>query len=421
MAHRPRVTTGTGRVAPRRERGRLPLLVHYRLTPWWLKILAIFVLSRLVTTIMMVALARAQGPNPWTGGAPGYFDYANLWDGRWYQIVAEFGYPRALPLTADGHVDQNAWAFMPGYPAVVRGAMFVTGLPWQVAAVLVSLAFGLAAALMLYRLLRLKLDQSTSMFAVVLFCVAPTAPLLQVAYAESMYLFLLTLALWLLLRRRYLTLIPVVAVMAFVRPSGLAFALALGLHIIHRWWVRARDPFPAAERVRAVAVTIVSGIAGLAWPAIAALATGSLTAYTDTELSWRAPYIGYLHLVPFSPWLQGARWWFADFLGASPWLGYLALALLIAIFALSLALPAVRRLGTTLRLWLVSYALYLLAVFFPQSSTFRLLMPMFPLLGAIASPRSRVYRVVLVVVSVLLQLGWLLVCWGIDGADWSPP
>ena len=43
--------------------------------------------------------------------------------------------------------------------------------------------------------------------------------------------------------------------------------------------------------------------------------------------------------------------------------------------------PAVKRLGVDLRFWVASYALYLLAVFFPQSSTFRLLMPMFPLLG----------------------------------------
>ena len=43
--------------------------------------------------------------------------------------------------------------------------------------------------------------------------------------------------------------------------------------------------------------------------------------------------------------------------------------------------------GVDVRFWLASYALYLLAVFFPQSSTFRLLVPMFPLLGVVAQPR----------------------------------
>ena len=50
--------------------------------------------------------------------------------------------------------------------------------------------------------------------------------------------------------------------------------------------------------------------------------------------------------------------------------------------------PWVRRLGVDLRFWMLSYALYLLAVFFPQSSTFRLLVPLAPALGALAIPRS---------------------------------
>ena len=47
------------------------------------------------------------------------------------------------------------------------------------------------------------------------------------------------------------------------------------------------------------------------------------------------------------------------------------------------AARAVRRAASasTDRLWAASYALYLLAVFFPQSSVFRLLMPMAPLAG----------------------------------------
>ena len=48
-------------------------------------------------------------------------------------------------------------------------------------------------------------------------------------------------------------------------------------------------------------------------------------------------------------------------------------------------------------------------------------MPMFPLLGAVAQPRSRVYRIALVVFAVALQWGWLLIAWGVDGRDWSPP
>jgi hypothetical protein len=388
---------------------------------WWVRVLVVYAASRVVTTAFLLVLAGVQGPNPWTLAHPGLFDYSAIWDGRWYNIVSLAGYPAALPVT-DGHVTENAWAFMPAYPGLVNAVQFVTQLPWAVAAVLLSAAFGAGAALVFYRLMRrVRLSSSVSLFAVVLFCVSPVSPLFQLAYAESMYIFLLAVALLLLVERRYTLLFPVVLVMAFTRPSGLAFALALVFHVIHRWLNRRTDPFPSRERALSFALAVFSGIAGLAWPAIAGLATGDPTAYTDTELAWRSPYIGVTHLVPFTSWFQGANWWFGYMLGVPGWVGVVVLLILIALFAIALFSPAVKRLGVDLRFWIAAYALYLLAVFFPQSSTFRLLMPMFPLLGALALPRSRTYRSALVVLFLALQVGWLLVCWGVDGADWSPP
>lgn len=391
-------------------------------TLWWVRVLAVYVGARAVTTAIMLAFAAGEGKNAWTSASPDYFTFANIWDGRWYEIVAGFGYPAALPMSDGVHVSENAWAFMPGYPGVVDAVMFVTRLSWPYAAVLVSVLAGGGAALVFHRLLRrVGLDASTSLFAVVLFCVAPVSPLFQVAYAESLYLLLLVTALLLLVERRYGWLFPVVLAMAFTRPSGLAFALALGLHVVYRWVRRRSDPFPVRERVLSVALTLFSGLAGLAWPAIAAVATGSWTAYTDTELAWRAPYIGYKHLVPFAPWFQGADWWSSAMLGIPGWVGVMALVVIVALYAVLLFSPAVRRLGVDLRFWVAAYSLYLFAVFFPQSSTFRLLMPLFPLLGALALPRSRVYRAAMVVLFVALQAGWVAICWSIDGYDWSPP
>lgn len=405
------------RVSERPQKRILPLgvVVRWRLMPWWLRVIVVYAASRVVTTVLMLVLAGMQEANPWTGAHPAYAAFANIWDGRWYEIIAGYGYPSTLPLTDDGHIGENAWAFMPGYPALVRVLMEITGLQWSGLAVFVSVAFGLGAALLFHRVLRTRLDASTTLFAVTLFCFAPLSPMLQVGYAEAMYLFLLTLALLLLVRRRYWLLFPVVAVMALTRPSGLAFALALGLHVIHRWFTRARDPFPAREVVASVSVTIFTGLMGLAWPAAAWIATGSMTAYFDTELAWRAPYIGYQELIPFTAWFQSGAWWLG-----SP-VGYIVVAAVILGFGAALFLPSVRRLGVDLRFWVASYGLYLLAVFFPQSSTFRLLTPMFPLLGALAQPRSRLYRVALVVVFTALQWGWLYICWAYIGYDWSPP
>jgi len=391
-------------------------------TLWWVRVLAVYLASRAVTTVILLSFAAGEGKNAWTSASPDYFTFANIWDGRWYQIVAGFGYPNTLP-TSDGvHVTENAWAFMPGFPGVVDAVMFVTRLPWPPAAVLVSFLAGAGAALVFYRLMRrVGLAASQSLFAVVLFCVAPVSPLFQVAYAESLYILLLVTALLLLVERRYGWLFPVVLAMAFTRPSGLAFALALAMHVVYRWVRRRDDPFPPKERVLSVVLTGFSGLAGLAWPAIAAVATGSWTAYTDTELAWRAPYIGFTHLVPFAPWFQGAGWWASAMLGIPAWIGVAALVVLLAVFGILLFSPAVRRLGVDLRFWVVAYALYLLAVFFPQSSTFRLLLPLFPLLGALALPRNRFYRVGIVLLFIGLQVEWVAICWSIDGYDWSPP
>jgi hypothetical protein len=394
-----------------------PLHPHWR--QWWssssVTVLLIYVAARCATTIMLLVLASVQGKNPWTGAQPNYFDYASIWDGTWYKIIAYWGYPSQLPLGTDGHIQQNAWAFLPGYPFLIRGLTTVTGVPWEYLTVVVSLLFGAGAALVFYRLMRLTLPQGTAMFAVLLFCIAPVSPMFQVAYAESMYLFLLMVALYLLVRRRYAWLFPVVLVMSFTRPSGLAFALALGLHIVHRWWVRERDPFPTRDRVLAVALTAFSVVVGLLWTGIAWAVTGYSQAYTETELAWRAAYIGYGHLVPFASWIQGGNWWLGVPTGA------VVVVLLVVAFALFMFTRGVRRIQVDLRFWVIAYAVYLLAVFFPQSSVFRLLMPLFPLLGVVALPKSRVYRVAIVIVFLAAQWCWLLLCWGVDGSDWTPP
>ena len=400
--------------------GRVALRVRYRLTPWWLKVLVIFVLSRVITTAIMLSFASRQQANAWTGPNPDYFDFASIWDGHWYYIIAVVGYPSDLPLTADGHVGESAWAFMPGYPALARLLMLVTGIDFPVIGVVLSVAFALGAALMFYRLMHLVLPGSAALFAVVLFCVAPLSPILQVAYAESMHLFLLVVALYLLLRRQYWVLLPVLAVMSLTRPSGLAFALTLLLHVIHRWWTRRSDPFPPHERVAAIVAGLFSAFMGIAWLLVAWAITGSSTAYTDTELAWRSAYIGYRDLVPFSPWLQGAEFW-------GPWFGIpvpllvALLGILVVGFFAALFTPGARRIGTDLRFWIASYALYLLAVFFPQSSTFRLLVPLFPALGIVAQPKSPVYRVVIVALCIVGQVAWVNIGWWVDGYDWTPP
>jgi hypothetical protein len=218
-----------------------------------------------------------------------------------------------------------------------------------------------------------------------------------------------------LVRRQYLAMLPVVLVMSFTRPGALPLALAIGLHGLLRWWHRYDDPFPPRERVRVAVSAGVTALFGVAWLVVAGAVTGVPEAYTETELAWRAPYVGRGPLVPFTPWVEGANWWFP---GGS---GIVLLVVTVIAFAALLLSPWARRTSVDLRLWGVAYALYLLAVFFPQSSTWRLLMPLFPLLGVLAVPRSKVYRALLVGVFLAAQWVWLYYCWWVNGYDWTPP
>ncbi len=363
----------------------------------------------------MLVSARSQIRTRWAPASPSYLQYATFWDAGWYRDIATFGYPTVLPVDAAGHVQSNPWAFLPVYPAIVRAIQDATGAPFDVTAGAVSVLAGGGAVLVLHRLLSRVLSPSSTLTAVVIVCVAPVSPLFQIAYAESLQTLLLLTALLLLVERRYVLLAPVVVVMAFTRPLGLAFALALVLHGAHRIATARRDPFPPAERARLVLATTSAVAAGAAWPVIAWIRTGSFTAYTDTELSWRAAYVGYRHLVPFEAWFDAGDFWIGGMAGA------IAVLLAVAAFVLILLRPSVRALGPDLRIWIASYGLYLFAVFFPQSSVFRLLLPMIPLAGALAVPRSRAYRVAVVVAMVVGQWIWIDVFWRATAGDWTPP
>jgi hypothetical protein len=400
------------------ERHRAPMtwLARYQLAPWWVKVLVIFILSRVVTTVILLVFAQLQQANYWTGAHPDYFSFAGIWDGTWYRIVGTSGYPPVLSFDASHHLAQNAWAFLPAYPFLVAALAPITGLSFNVVGVLVSVGFAAGAALMFYRLIERQLGASTALFSVVLFCVAPLSPIFQVVYAESMQVFFLMCALYFLGQRRYYLMLPFVAVMSLTRPSGLPFALAMGLHVIYRRVQRDRDPFPVREIVASISATIVSLLLGYAWPFLAGIATGIPNAYTDTELSWRASYIGWGPLVPFASWIQGANWW----IPSRP-LGVVMLVVAVVLFVWLMFTPFVKRLGVDLRLWTASWVIYLLAVFFPQSSVFRLFIPAFPLLGAAAVPRPLAYRIGIVLLFVAGQVGWVYIAFWSNGYDWTPP
>jgi hypothetical protein len=85
----------------------------------------------------------------------------------------------------------------------------------------------------------------------------------------------------------------------------------------------------------------------------------------------------------------------------------------------------VRRVGLEMQLWCGAYIAYLLAFLYPQTSTFRMMLPLVPLaLAAAGLSRSRAYRWTALVMFVLLQIVWVVWLWVWfplpSGGDWAP-
>ncbi|WP_417563667.1 hypothetical protein [Microbacterium sp.] len=395
--------------------------------PGWLRlpalvrIVIVYLAARVITTGFFWGAAQLSTVGSRFGPHPSVGSLLMGWDAQWYWFIAVHGYPTTLPTDDSGAVTQNQWAFMPVYPYLAR-LFGGEGAGWQPAAIGISLVAGLLACIVLYLLLRERLDQDAATWAIVFFACAPLAAIFQIGYAESLFLLWLFLALWCTQRRRYGWLYPLVLLMAFTRPGVLAFALFLALHGVHRWFARHRERLRAGEVVHIVALGLLSAAAGFAWPVIAGLATGVPDAYMQTELSWRRGWIaGDGGFAPFEAFWQAAGFWFRTW-GLGEVTGFIALIVVVVALALVLVFgPRVRRLGPEIRLWSASYLMYLMAVFFPQSSVFRLLVPLSPLWGAAAVPRSRAWRFGVLAGCLAGQWWWIYNMYGLGYTYWQIP
>jgi hypothetical protein len=383
----------------------------------------VYALSRALSTLLAGALFVVATANHWRFASPrahpSLVTFLSSWDSSAYRTIAEHGYPVSLPTDAGGHVLPNPWAFLPVYPGIVRSLTTILGLDdvtngYYTVAVVASTLFGAGAVLMLSALLRRRVPDRRALLAVTLFCVGPMGFLLQAAYAESAFLFFLFAALWCLLTRRYVLLIPFAVVAAFTRPGVLALALTLGVHFVVR--LRERrilgSPFPRRDGIAIAAGALVTAAAGLAWPVVATAVTGRPGAYLDTELAFWVGFVGRRHFAPLTPWFAMAT----TYLGPA---GVALVLLVIAAGAFWLTRRGTRALGHEIVGFTASYWLYLVAVFLPQQSLVRLLMPVAPILGSpvfwgpasAGAEGSRRRRILLVAAAVLLQCVALVLLW----------
>ena len=75
----------------------LPLRPRGVFVAW---VLAVYAMARVVTTTILLIVMQHQVPSGMTGGDDvpvSYFPFTALWDGQWYQTVAQHGYPSSCP------------------------------------------------------------------------------------------------------------------------------------------------------------------------------------------------------------------------------------------------------------------------------------------------------------------------------------
>jgi hypothetical protein len=391
--------------------------------PWWLQVAVLYAAARLVSACIFMAAALHQGPNPWFPAVPDYWNFINIWDARWYGRIITDGYPSTLPTDAAGNVQENTWAFYPLFPALGRALAGLTGVSPAAALTVVAMLSGLGAALAVYCLFRHKASHAAALWGVAFFATFPVSAILQVPYAEPLTIFLLAAALLLVMRRHYFLAMPVVLLLCLSRPVGVPFAAMVGLLFLWRLVERGREKprrekqpgtHSLGELASLAGLTFVCGASALLWPAAAWAATGDIEAYTKTETVWRGH-----NLVPFKPWFDTG----VDLFG--PVLGIVAPFVFAGLFVFLLFSPPVVRLGVEMRLWCACYMGYLLLFLHPQTSTFRMLLPLFPLaLAAALLSRSKAYRGTVLTMFILLQIVWIVWLWAWaqlpGGGDYPP-
>jgi len=359
---------------------------------------------RAVSALLLLLASRDQVVMPdWTGPSVEYIDMTVLWDGSWYRHVAEHGYPVQLPIDpASGHVAQNAWAFYPLFPLLSRMLMGVTGLGFPAVASTLALLCGLGASILMARLLADRVGPAVALGAVAVWAAFPASVSLQLAYTESLAMFVLCGLLWAVMRRSWGVVAGLALVLGLTRPIAVPVVAVVTVAAWLRWRARERDPVSRGEYLAMATALASSCVAAVLWPLVAWYVTGSRTAYTDTMASWRVGG----RIEPLTPWLGMSQWAFRDFEGAAVFgpVGLAALATTIVVLTCG---PWATRLGPELRTWCLAYPAYLAVVLDPFTSIFRYALPLFPLVAVVLGGGwlTRTARWLWVRVGVLVALG----------------
>lgn len=237
---------------------------------------AVYFASRLV--LLLVALLDTVLAHRSLG------EELSLYDGRWYLKLVDHGYPHQALTT------KSTLGFLPLYPLVIRGLSVITSSALA-AALLVAVAGGLLATILVQRLATHWWGEETARKAVLVFCLFPGAIVFSMAYSECLTLPMVLGCLLALRNGRWVTAGLLASVAGVVEPTALVLIpVCIGVSLRH---IRARG-----WRDR-------TALGSLAAPVLAPLGVGVFAIYlwvrTGTPLaSYRAQSEGWHQGGPIS-------------------------------------------------------------------------------------------------------------------------
>jgi hypothetical protein len=216
----------------------------------------ILALTRFVQIVLLVVLDHA------TAKPSGLRGNLLIWDGGWFLRVAG-GYPSGYTYGTDGTLQGNELAFFPLYPMLIRGLSTI-GLSPGTAAITVSWAASIAAAVALHLLGTSLYSRRAGWALVAICCSAPMSVVLSMAYSESLFLALVA-GMFVAAHRQVWWVAGLLGLgAALTRPTGAAAAVALAVAAVIA--VR-RDPGRRWPPLAAAAVALTGVPLYLGWVA----------------------------------------------------------------------------------------------------------------------------------------------------------
>jgi hypothetical protein len=344
--------------------------------PWFLLPLGVFLLTRVVDAGLILSLVHHQLPASEisnTGVVPTLRDpasYLNLiqnWDGQWFRLIAEHGYPTSLP-REDGEVLQNQWAFYPLFPFLVRALMTLTTLSYGVVSGVLNIVLSATGMCVVFRMISRRADTFAGVMTVLVLGTFPSSVVFQAAYSEALTFLLLVTSLYFLEQRAYGRVLLAGVLLSLTRPIVLPLALAVVIHGAVRRHSRTDEPFPRREQAKVFGLAAALAASFALWPVIAWLSTGESRAFLSSMDAWKSS----------TQRTVGWQSWLSQSFGGD-WVALALVVVAVGAQIFFLFRPAARLWSPELRGWSLSYAAYLLVSTRPQSSFFRhLIMAIIP-------------------------------------------